>query len=257
MSTALITGASSGIGKELAVALAARGHELILVARRKDRLASLAKEITATHSSKVTVYAMDLSKPGAGVELEKKVLSDGHSVDILVNNAGFGTNARLINEDRAVVADQIQLNVGTLVDLTIAFLPGMVARKSGAVVNIASTASYQPVPGMAVYAATKAFVRSFTEAVWGEVPAGVKVFAVSPGATATEFFDVAGAKPAGALAPVENVIKTTFKALDSRRSKPSVIDGFGNKLLAFFSGIMPKRPVIKAIAKVFVPKDAK
>ncbi|MFM2412487.1 MAG: hypothetical protein RLZZ587_820 [Actinomycetota bacterium] len=254
MSTALITGASSGIGKDLAVALAARGYELILVARRKDRLAALAKELQTAHKAAVTVYAMDLSKPGASAELEKKVLADGHSVDVLVNNAGFGTNSRVADEDRTTVAEEIQLNIGTLVDLTIAFLPGMVARKSGAVVNIASTASYQPVPGMAVYAATKAFVRSFTEAVWGEVPAGVKVFAVSPGATATEFFDVSGASPAGGLAAVSEVVDVILAGLDAAKPAPSVIVGARNRIMARISRIVPVTAAIKVAGSMFLPK---
>ena len=254
MSTALITGASSGIGKELAVALAARGHELILVARRKDRLSALAKELMATYKTVVTVYAMDLSKPGSSAELEKKVLADGHSVDVLVNNAGFGTNGRVADENRAVVAEEIQLNIGTLVDLTIAFLPGMVKRKSGAVVNIASTASYQAVPGLAVYAATKAFVRSFSEAVWGEVPAGVKVFAVSPGATATEFFDVAGTKPSGILAPPADVVRVILDQLDSDKPAPSTIVGWQNRIMARVSRIVPVKASIRVAGSLFLPK---
>jgi short-subunit dehydrogenase len=254
MSTALITGASSGIGKELAVALAARGHELILVARRKDRLTALAKELMATYKTVVTVYAMDLSKPGSSAELEKKVLADGHSVDVLVNNAGFGTNGRVADENRAVVAEEIQLNIGTLVDLTIAFLPGMVKRKSGAVVNIASTASYQPVPGLAIYSATKAFVRSFSEAVWGEVPAGVKVFAVSPGATATEFFDVAGTKPSGILASPADVVRVILDQLDSEKPAPSTIVGWQNRIMARVSRIVPVKASIRVAGSLFLPK---
>ncbi|CAB4585024.1 MAG: SDR family NAD(P)-dependent oxidoreductase [Actinobacteria bacterium] len=254
MSTALITGASSGIGKELANALAERGYELILVARRKERLAALAKELTSTHKTTVTVYAMDLSTPGSSAALEKKVLADGHSVDVLVNNAGFGTNGRVADENRARVAEEIQLNIGTLVDLTIAFLPGMVKRKSGAVVNIASTASYQPVPGLAVYAATKAFVRSFSEAVWGEVPTGVKVFAVSPGATATEFFDVAGTKPAGNLATPADVARVILQQLDSEKPAPSTIVGWQNRIMARVSRIVPVKAAIAVAGSLFLPK---
>jgi short-subunit dehydrogenase len=254
MSTALITGASSGIGKDLAVALAGRGYELILVARRKDRLVELAKELKAAHGVGVTVYAMDLAKPGASAQLEKQVLADGHSVDVLVNNAGFGTGTRVVNENRADVAEEIQLNIGALVDLTIAFLPGMVKRKSGAVVNIASTASYQPVPGMAVYAATKSFVRSFTEAVWGEVPAGVKVFAVSPGATATEFFDVAGVHKFGKLAAVSEVTAVILAGLDSVKPAPSVIVGARNRIMARISRIVPRTMAIKVAGSMFLPK---
>ena len=256
--TALITGASSGIGLAYAHEFAKRGSNLILVARRQDALDALATELKVKSQVDVTVIAMDLATIEAGQKLVGEVAAKKLSVDFLINNAGFGTNARFTNEDRSTIQSEIILNIATLVDLTAAYLPHMVKQNFGAVVNIASTASYQPVPGMAVYAATKSFVRSFTSAVWGEVAGtNVRVLSVSPGATKTEFFDVAGAKPAGALAPVENVIKTTFKALDSRSSKPSVIDGFGNNVLAFFSGIMPKRPVIKAIAKVFVPKESK
>lgn len=254
MTTALITGASSGIGKELAHALAERGYELILVARRKERLVAIAKELTATYKAKVSVYAMDLSTPGSSAQLEKKVLADGHSVDVLVNNAGFGTNGRVADENRARVAEEIQLNIGTLVDLTIAFLPGMVKRKSGAVVNIASTASYQPVPGLAVYAATKAFIRSFTEAVWGEVPAGVKVFAVSPGATATEFFDVAGTKPVGNLAPPSDVVRVILQQLDSENPAPSTIVGWQNRIMARVSRIVPVKASIAVAGALFLPK---
>ncbi|MFM6968308.1 MAG: SDR family NAD(P)-dependent oxidoreductase [Microbacteriaceae bacterium] len=254
MSIALITGASSGIGKDLAAALAARGYELLLVARRKDRLTALAAELKAAHGTAVTVYSMDLAKPGASAQLEAAVKADGHSVDVLVNNAGFGTNARVVDENRESVSDEIQLNIGTLVDLTIAFLPGMVARKSGAVVNIASTASYQPVPGMAVYAATKAFVRSFTEAVWGEVPAGVKVFAVSPGATATEFFDIAGAKPSTTLAPTSEVVDVILAGLDSTNPAPSVIVGTGNRVMARIARIVPRATAIKVAGSMFLPK---
>lgn len=255
MATALITGASSGIGKELALALAGRGYELLLVARRKDRLDALAKAIRGAHKVAVTVYAVDLSRAGATAELEKKVRADGHSVDVLVNNAGFGTNARVVNEDRAKVAEEIALNIGALVDLTIAFLPDMVARHSGAVVNIASTASYQPVPGMAVYAATKSFVRSFTEAVWGEVPAGVKVFAVSPGATATEFFDITGSTPSTTLAPVSDVVTVILEQLDSTKPAPTTIVGGRNRVMARIARLVPRAMAIKVAGSMFLPRD--
>jgi short-subunit dehydrogenase len=131
----------------------------------------------------------------------------------------------------------------------------MLERNSGVIVNIASTASYQPVPGMAVYAATKAFVRSFTAAVWGEVRhSEVRILAVSPGATKTAFFDIAGASPSSALAPVSNVVTTTFKALESRSSKPVVIDGLANRITAFATKLLPQSLVIKAAASLFLPK---
>lgn len=256
--TALITGASSGIGLEYAREFARRGSNLILVARRQDALENLKRELSEAFGVTVTVIAMDLSSPDAGQKLVGELAAQGLTVDFLINNAGFGTNSRFSQEDRSVIRQEITLNVLTLVDLTAAFLPHMLKQNFGAVVNIASTASYQPVPGMAVYAATKSFVRSFTSAVWGEVAGtNVRVLTVSPGATKTEFFDVAGAKPAGALAPVENVIRTTFKALDSKRSKPAVIDGAANRVLAVFSTILPKAMVIRMVAKMFLPKEGK
>ena len=253
--TALITGASSGIGLAYAREFAKRGSNLILVARRLDALAKLATEITAANNVRVTTIALDLSTLDAGQKLVGLVAEKGLTVDFLINNAGFGTTGRFSNEDRSKLQSEIVLNIATLVDLTAAYLPHLLKQNFGAIVNIASTASYQPVPGMAVYAATKSFVRSFTSAVWGEVSGSqVRVLSVSPGATQTEFFDVAGAKPAGSLAPVENVVKTTFKALDARKSKPSVIDGAANRTLAVFSSILPKRLIIKAAGSMFLPK---
>ena len=253
--TALITGASAGIGVAYSKAFAARGSNVILVARRADLLAKVAAEIAEQSNVTVHQIPMDLAAMDSGAQLAKKVSELGLQVDFLINNAGFGTNARLEDEDRAVIQQEITLNVTTLVDLTAAFLKPMVERNFGAIVNIASTASYQPVPGMAVYAATKAFVRSFTTAVWGEVVgSNVRVLTVSPGATKTEFFDVAGAQPAGALAPVENVIKTTFKALDSKRSRPEVIDGKLNSVMAKISSLLPTPMVAKVAGSLFLPK---
>jgi short-subunit dehydrogenase len=131
----------------------------------------------------------------------------------------------------------------------------MLKKNFGAIVNIASTAAYQPVPGMAVYAATKAFVLSFTSAVWGEVQGTkIRVLAVSPGATATEFFDVAQAKPFGSLAPVQNVVFTTFRALDAKAFGPSVIIGGRNAFMAGATRLLPRAAVIKAAAGMFLPK---
>jgi short-subunit dehydrogenase len=253
--TVLITGASSGIGAHFAQAMATRGANLVLVARREDRLAVLADQIKRTHSVTVTVIAQDLSAPGAGAILESTLKKKAVTVDILMNNAGFGTNNRLVAEDRERLRHEINLNVATLVDLTAAFLPGMISRDFGAVVNVASTASFQPVPGMAVYAASKAFVRSFTEAVWGEVSSpNVRVLAVSPGATQTEFFDVAGGKPSGAMMPVSAVVDTVLKALDSKKSTPSVVVGGRNSLTSSLTKFFPKKMVIKLAGSMFLPK---
>ncbi|MEY4647761.1 MAG: hypothetical protein RL009_177 [Actinomycetota bacterium] len=253
--TALITGASSGIGVAYAEEFARRGSNLVLVARRADLLDQIAAKISAFAKVKVTVIAMDLATLEAGQQLADKVAELKIDVDFLVNNAGFGTNARIVDEDREVIQKEMVLNMLTLVDLTAIFIKPMVKRNSGAIVNIASTASYQPVPGMAVYAATKSFVRSFTTAVWGEVnDTNVRVLTVSPGATKTEFFDIAGAKPSTVMAPVENVVKTTFNALDSKGSKPEVIDGGTNSGMAMVSTMLPRALVTKVAASMFLPK---
>ena len=251
--TALITGASSGIGLGYAHELAKRGANLVLVARSENVLERVASELMAAHKVQVEVVALDLSDLDSGEKLVNILAKKNLNVDILVNNAGFGTNNRLAKEDRQKLQKQIILNVATLVDLTAAFLPEMLKRDQGLILNIGSTASYQPVPGMAVYAATKAFVRSFTEAVWGEVEGtNVRVLTVNPGATQTEFFVVAGASPAGSLAPVSDVIEATFAALDSKVSKPSIVVGSQNALMANLSRFAPKKSVIKLAGKLFL-----
>lgn len=251
--TAVVTGASSGLGVEYARELAKRGANLVLVARRKEALDELGAELHKAHGVKVHTIALDLSSAASGSKLMTELNKLKLETHILINNAGFGTNGRLAKEDREQIKDQITLNVLTLVDLTQAVLPGMLKRDSGAIVNIASTAAYQPVPGMAVYAATKAFVLSFTSAVWGETKnTGVRVLTVSPGATATNFFNVAGATPSGALAPVSDVIEATFKALDAANSSPAVIVGGRNSAMARLSKLMPAKLVIGVAAGMFL-----
>ena len=251
--TAVVTGASSGLGVEYARELAKRGSNLVLVARRKEALDALATELKQAHKIKVETLALDLSTPTSAKKLMSELKKLKLEPQILINNAGFGTSGRFTKDNADKVQDEIQLNVGTLVGLTHAALPAMIAAKSGAIVNIASTAAYQPVPGMAVYAATKAFVLSFTSAVWGETKnTGVRVLAVSPGATATSFFDVAGAKPSTALAPISDVIDATFKALDATKSSPSVIVGKRNSMLATVSKFMPAKLVIGVAAGMFL-----
>jgi short-subunit dehydrogenase len=251
--TAVITGASSGIGLAYAHEFAKRGSNLVLVARRGDVLQDIAADIKASYEVKIETIDLDLSTLDSGQKLMDALAKKQLNTDILINNAGFGTNQRIAKEDRKKIQQEIVLNVATLVDLSAAVLPGMLSRDYGVIVNIASTASFQPVPGMAVYAATKAFVRSFTEALWGEtVGTNVRVLAVSPGATATEFFKVAGANPAGGLAPVSDVVKATFKALDSKSSKPSIIVGAQNSFMAKATRLLPQAAVIKVAGKMFL-----
>jgi len=252
--TAVITGASSGIGLAYAHEFAKRGSNLVLVARRGDLLEKIAADIKATHNVKIDTVDLDLSTLDAGRKLMDVLAKKKLQTDILINNAGFGTNHRVAKEDRGKIQQEIVLNVATLVDLTAAALPGMLSRDYGVIVNIASTASFQPVPGMAVYGATKAFVRSFTEALWGETNGtNVRVLAVSPGATATEFFKEGfKVNPAGSLAPVSEVIDATFKALDSNKSTPSIIVGTQNAFMAQITRFVPKKAVIKIAGKLFL-----
>ena len=252
--TAVITGASSGIGLAYAHEFAKRGSNLVLVARRGDVLEKIAADIKASHDVKIDILALDLSTLDSGQKLMDALSKKKLRAEILINNAGFGTNERVAKENRGKIQQEIVLNVATLVDLTTAVLPGMLVRDYGVIVNIASTASFQPVPGMAVYAATKAFVRSFTEAIWGETnETNVRVLAVSPGATATEFFSEGfKVSPASGLAPVSDVVKATFKALDQKKSKPSVVVGTKNSFMAKATRFLPQSAVIKVAGKMFL-----
>jgi short-subunit dehydrogenase len=242
--TALITGASSGIGAAYAKEFAARGADLVLVARGEDAMHELAEEIRSAHGRRVDVIAADLGAPGAADRLAEQVAALGREVDVLVNNAGFGMHGDFTGADADRLTAQIQLNCVALVDLTRRFLPGMTARHRGMVINVASTAAFQPLPHMAVYGATKAFVLSFSEALYAEVkPAGVKVLAICPGATETPFFAIAGENASiGKRRTVQQVVATTIAALDAGR--PSRIDGLANALLAKATRLAPRRMVI-------------
>lgn len=191
--TTLITGASAGLGEGFARAIAAQGDDLILTARRSDRLEALAADLRAKHNVTVHVFAADLADHTAPDHLAADIAAAGLTVDTLINNAGFGTRGAFAEAALDTQVGQIDVNCRALVALTHAVLPGMVERKSGAILNIASVAAFQPGPWMAVYYATKAFVLSFSEALHEEVKAsGVRVTALCPGPTRTEFADVAG-----------------------------------------------------------------
>lgn len=235
----LITGASSGIGAAYAHAFAARGSDLVLVARRTDRLRALADELEAAHGIRAEVHTADLSLPGAGRALRGDVEGD---IDAVINNAGFGVHSLLAETDPELLEREIAVDVTALVDVTRAFLPAMLEAGQGAIVNVASTAAFQPIPRMAVYGASKSFVLSFTRAVWDEARAhGVKVLAVAPGATRTEFFDVVGTESAavGRYQTPEDVVRTTLRALDRRRTPPSVVSGAANAFAAWGTRFVP------------------
>lgn len=200
--TALVTGASSGLGAEFARLHAARGGDLVLVARRADRLDALAAELTAAHGVTVHPVAMDLTAAGAVDSLQRRVESHGLAVDILINNAGFGGGGAFDGRPEGVDASMVRLNAEVPVALCRAFLPAMRARGRGRVLNVASIVAFAPGPGMATYAASKAFLVSFSEALSEELAgSGVTVTAFCPGLTATEFHTAAGYVGSGRTIP--------------------------------------------------------
>ncbi|MCT1367714.1 SDR family NAD(P)-dependent oxidoreductase [Kocuria sp. HSID16901] len=243
MSTTLITGASSGIGAELARRFARQGDQLILVARRRERLEALAEELEREHHVGVEIVEMDLSESSAAGELWERLST--RRVDTLVNNAGFGNGGTVVDADPELLEQEIRLNCLTLVGLTRRFLEPMIERGSGMIINIASTAAWQPVPNLAVYAATKAFVLSFTEALWAEArPHGVRAIAACPGPTRTEFFDHAGTEAqVGRLRTTGQFADALFEHLDGKN--PSFIDGFANRMVAKGAAFIPKKLVLK------------
>lgn len=251
--TAVVTGASSGIGVEFARQLAARGADLVLVARRADRLESLAAAVRDEHGVTVHVVPADLALPRAGAALAAELGTRGIVVDTLIANAGFGTYGDFADEDGARIADEIAVNVAAVVDLAHALYPGMLARGRGALVAVASTAAYQPVPKMAVYGATKAFVLSFTEALWWEARhSGLRVLALSPGATESEFFDIAdnGEQFGNRRQSAAEVVALAMRTLDRRNGPASVVSGAGNRLASIVARLAPRRLVIAGAGRI-------
>lgn len=240
--TALITGASSGIGAAFAGELATKGANLILVARRLDRLNQLSEELSAAYGVKVSVIGIDLTADSAVSTLKSKIQDLGVEVDLLVNNAGFATSGSFETEDLSRALNQIDLNVKALVSLTHAFIPGMLSRNHGAVINVASTAAFQPVPTMAVYGATKSFVLSFSEALWAEFEdRGIRVLALCPGGTDTEFFDVAGSQGTGSKRESpDQVARVAITELSAKKMKPSIVSGSRNRVLSFMPRLVSR-----------------
>jgi len=253
MPTALITGASSGIGEAFARTLAARGDDLVLVARSAGRLETLAAELSAKHGVRAHVLPADLSDPGAVDALVAELAARELTVEMLINNAGFGTHGEFASLDAARERDEVLVNVLAPVMLTRALLPAMIARTSGASVNVGSTASFQPVPYMAVYGATKAFVLSFSEALAEEVRAyGVRVVALCPGQTDTAFFDGIDEARVGRARTTQQVVDTALRAL--KRGRVVAVDGFANYVLANSVRLAPRRLVTRVAARMQRPK---
>jgi short-subunit dehydrogenase len=251
-STVLITGASAGLGVEFATQLAARGANLILVARRLDRLDALAATLKAGHDITVTTIAADLGTPTAASELAARIAKLKLPVHSLINNAGFGTQNHFGDEDAARIHDEVALNVATVVDLSKAFWPELLSHGTGVLVNLASAAGFQPIPKMAVYGATKAFVLSFTEALWYEAKgSGLRVLALCPGATETEFFDIAGpGAQVGKAQTADVVIGLALRTLDRRNPPPSIVSGFGNRAQIWGERLISRRMLVNAAGAI-------
>jgi len=246
----LVTGASSGIGEALARRIARDGHPLLLVARRKEKLDVLAADLPV----ETLTLALDLMDAEAGERVVAAVEESGRPLGVLVNNAGFGDTGDFAETDRRKQVGMVDLNVRALVDLTHRFLPGLLARRSGGILNLSSTAAYQPGPGMAVYYASKSFVLSFSEALSEEVRgSGVTVTALCPGPTTTEFGAVSGMDRSRIFRlarhmTAEDVAEIGWRGfLGGRRT---VVTGFQNRLTAASAPFVPKRillPVVKRL----------
>lgn len=247
--TILVTGASSGIGVAFARALAARGANLVLVARRLDRLEALATELQAAHGIRAEVIGLDLGTAAAGRTLKSRTDELGLAITGVVNNAGFGTDGPFLNEDPDTLAAEIAVDITALVDISRAFIEPLRSAGTGILVNVASMAAHQPIPGMAVYSASKAFVLNFTEALWHESRStGLRVLALSPGLTSTEFFDVLGAEQyQGNYETPEQVVQTALKALDRNR-RPSITSGRRNAFLTSAARLLTRRRAVMIAA---------
>jgi len=251
---ALVTGASAGIGVALAKELAAGGTHLVLTARRKDRLDELAKELIAAHGIKTEVFSADLAEPGAPEKIFAFTRERGLAIELLINNAGFGRYGEFHTVELPRLLDMVQVNCTAVVYLTRLYLPEMVARRHGDVLILASTASFQAVPYISTYAATKAFDLLFAEGLAEEMkPYGIRVCALCPGSTESEFHAVSGQEKFIRNAETaEKVARTGLKALAARKSY--VISGLGNYLGTHGERLVPRRFVTKVAANMFKPE---
>jgi len=254
---ALVTGASAGIGRALAEELAEHGANLVLTARRKDRLEELSRQLREAHAIEVATYVADLANPGAPAELFAFTEGRGIAVELLVNNAGFGAYGEFVRQDLARLLAMIQVNVAAVVHLTRLYLPQMIARRSGDILIVASTAAFQAVPYISCYAATKAFDLILAEGLAEEVlPYGVRVCALCPGSTETEFQEVAG-EPGRAFRNAESprkVARVGLRALE--RGKSYAISGLMNYVMTQSERLAPRRMIARTAAKMFRPADA-
>ena len=254
---ALVTGASSGIGRAIAVRLAADGSDLIVVARREDRLEALAAELRAAHGVKVDVLVADVTEPDQLARVEERLRTGSPPVDLLVNNAGAGGQGAFASIPLDWQETQIRLNVLAPVRLTYAVLEPMLARGHGGVLNVSSIAGLQPMPGVATYAATKAYLSSFSHALHEEVRRqGVSVTALLPGFTRTEFHDVAGMNrsvvPSGAWMSPDTVARAGLRAI--ARGRAQCVPGLGYRVLTGVSALTPWALSRRVLGAVLGPR---
>jgi uncharacterized protein len=251
---ALVTGASAGIGAALASQLATGGTHLVLTARRRDRLEDLSRKLRGTHDIQTEIFVADLARPDAPGKIYEFTREKGVTIDLLINNAGFGQYGELTQVETQRLLDMVQVNCTAVVHLTRLFLPDMIARHRGDVLIVASTASFQAVPYITTYAATKAFDLFFAEGLAEEMkPHGVRVCALCPGSTESEFHAIAGQERFTSKHPetAEKVARTGLEALAAGKSY--VISGLGNYLGAHSQRLAPRRVVTRVAANMFRP----
>jgi short-subunit dehydrogenase len=257
MKTALITGASSGIGTAFAQELAMRQINLILVARSQNKLYQLAEKLQHQVPIKVEVIVQDLTEQQAAKKVYDTITEKGLNVDFLVNNAGVGDYGAFTQRELSRQAEMIQLNIVALVELTYLFLSEMQQRGTGNIINVASIAGFQPLPYLSVYAATKAFVLSFSEALWAENKGrNINILALCPGPTDSNFFEAADFpdsftnKNNGSLTSAKEVVKDALEALENRKSN-TVPGGLSNQFIVNSSRFLPRELLINVIEKKF------
>ena len=259
MKTALITGASSGIGETFARELAAKKIDLVLVARSQDKLKSLATELSTKYDIKTEVISQDLTEPAAGQIVFDAVRAKGLVIDLLINNAGFGDYGAFGDRPLTKQIAMTQLNITAVVELTGLFLPQMQQRREGAILNISSIAGFQPIPYMSVYAATKAFILNYTEALWAEnkdKDNNVRILVACPGPTESEFYnradfpDSATGLNSMTMASAEKVVRQSLQALEKGQST-IVAGGFANQIIVNLPRFVPRDLLVSTVGKQF------
>jgi short-subunit dehydrogenase len=254
---ALVTGASSGIGKEFAQRLAALGMHLVLTARREDEMRQLADDLDTRHGTQCVIIPLDLSVPGNSAKLVEEIANRQIDIELLINNAGFAVVGTFPETDVARINQLVQLNVAAMTDLTYRLAALMVERGHGGIINVASNAAFQPVAFMAAYSASKSFILHFSEALWAELrDFGVTVHALCPGPTETEFFNEAGVPEwlkSHSSHTVEEVVKHGLRSLEKK--KQYTVVGWKNYLVSLLSRFAPRKMVVNESRKYFRPRS--